>query len=457
LALSCPNTSGIVTQIVSGSGSYTVDLGFQCSSSSAFEDFYVLGWTDGFRPGYDRQLNIFAGVNNSYCEPTAVLVTLILDPALSYISTFSGTQPTNVDGNTLEWLVSSMNSLSLLFSSLNIYCDPTTQLGDSICNTLMIEYGVGTDLNEANDNIQVCGSINNSFDPNDKAVAEGIGAEGYIIDGEELHYFIRFQNTGNDTAYNVIVIDTLNENLDVSTFQFLEASHSVNVSFLSNNIINFRFEDIDLVDSIHNEPMSHGFIAYKVKTKTGLAHGTEIRNTAHIYFDFNPAVATNTTLNTISEIFTVTFAGTDVNISSQTIIEGNHATEPAEPTKTDYDFGGWFTDNNTFLNAWNFANDVVTQDTTLYVKWVPSSGIENIKFVNGIKIYPNPSEGIFTVSSSEQINSIVVFDNIGRVVMSLENLNTTEYLVNLSTFSKGMYTLQLISDDYNLLKKVVVR
>jgi hypothetical protein len=37
-----------------------------------------------------------------------------------------------------------------------------------------------------------------------------------------------------------------------------------------------------------------------VKTNPGLPVGTAISNTAYIYFDYNPAVVTNTTINTVT-------------------------------------------------------------------------------------------------------------------------------------------------------------
>jgi len=43
-------------------------------------------------------------------------------------------------------------------------------------------------------------------------------------------------------------------------------------------------------------------------------------------------------------------------------------TAPTTPTLTGYTFGGWFKESDC-TNAWNFASDVVTANTTLYAKW----------------------------------------------------------------------------------------
>jgi len=66
----------------------------------------------------------------------------------------------------------------------------------------------------------ICPIAVNSFDPNDKqATPKGYSASNYILNETPLEYKIRFQNTGTDTAYNVIIRDTLDELLDFTTIQ----------------------------------------------------------------------------------------------------------------------------------------------------------------------------------------------------------------------------------------------
>ena len=62
-------------------------------------------------------------------------------------------------------------------------------------------------------------------------------------------------------------------------------------------MVTFTFSKILLPPSSSNEPLSHGFVRYRIASKTGLPEETAIKNTAHIYFDFNPAIVTNTTSN----------------------------------------------------------------------------------------------------------------------------------------------------------------
>lgn len=146
-----------------------------------------------------------------------------------------------------------------------------------------------------------CQANTGSFDPNDKTpFPMGVGAPGYIENGQRMKYRIRFQNTGTDTAFLVVILDTLSSYLDVSTFSPLVASHSYTVDILDTNILQFTFENILLPDSNVNEPGSHGFIQFGISPFSNLAEGTVINNEAAIYFDFNLPVITNMTVNTIT-------------------------------------------------------------------------------------------------------------------------------------------------------------
>ncbi len=142
-----------------------------------------------------------------------------------------------------------------------------------------------------------------SCDPNDKEVYPfGSTPQNYTLPNTDLNYTINFQNTGNDTAFTVIIKDTLDSNLDWNTFELLSSTHPVFAQMDANGILTFTFQDIMLADSNVNEPGSHGAVAYRIKTDSLLPDPTVISNTAYIYFDWNPPVITNTIINTISAL-----------------------------------------------------------------------------------------------------------------------------------------------------------
>jgi len=140
-----------------------------------------------------------------------------------------------------------------------------------------------------------------SYDPNDKRMFLNNveHSEDISLSDETLDYIIRFQNTGTEDAIHVYVLDTISENLDLASFQLLTTSHASNVTYLGNRVFKFGFSYIHLPDSTTNELLSHGYIHYRIKQAKSNAPGTVIKNTAYIYFDFNPAVVTNTTTNRI--------------------------------------------------------------------------------------------------------------------------------------------------------------
>lgn len=146
-----------------------------------------------------------------------------------------------------------------------------------------------------------CMEVSNSFDPNDiRVTPRGDGPEGAILaDESELRYMIRFQNTGNDTAYTVSIRDTLPAWLDALSVVPGPSSHRYTFD-LQNNTLKFHFAGINLPDSTANREGSQGYVEFTVRMKPKLAPGVRIENRAAIYFDFNAPVITNTALNTIA-------------------------------------------------------------------------------------------------------------------------------------------------------------
>jgi len=133
-----------------------------------------------------------------------------------------------------------------------------------------------------------------SFDPNDKLVHPA--REGnYTLFEESIVYTIRFQNTGNDVAYDVVIRDTLDTNLDLESFNVLGTSHAdeLQTTLSETGILTFEFRDIFLPDSTSNFDGSQGYVTYVINPIDGLAENTIISNSAGIYFDLNPPIITN--------------------------------------------------------------------------------------------------------------------------------------------------------------------
>lgn len=170
------------------------------------------------------------------------------------------------------------------------------QLGDTVTFCAGVTAS-GPEENLANNTFCTLSIVVGSFDPNDKTTfVQGAPTHSSItMEDQVLDYVIRFQNTGTADAINVTVLDTIQGTLDLSSLQLLATSHTCRLSVMEDRILKFDFPFIHLPDSTTDEPGSHGFIHYRIRQSASNAVGTEIRNTAYIYFDFNEAVITNTT------------------------------------------------------------------------------------------------------------------------------------------------------------------
>lgn len=149
---------------------------------------------------------------------------------------------------------------------------------------------------------EVCRPYQAAYDPNDKQASPTGYGEAHIIEaGTRIDYRIRFQNTGNDTAFLVVLRDTLSPWLNPATLRPGASSHPYRVELSGRGFLKFIFDNIMLPDSAANEAASQGFVEFSILPRSDVPLGAEIFNSAAIYFDFNPPIFTNSILHTIGE------------------------------------------------------------------------------------------------------------------------------------------------------------
>ncbi|MFT3908627.1 MAG: hypothetical protein QM737_04330 [Ferruginibacter sp.] len=252
------------------------------------------------RPGFDLQYKIVYN-NKGTTTLTDKNVTFIKDSRALLL----GSVPlyTSVSGDTIRWNIASLGPTEggNIILNLQLPPPPAINAGETIVSSALID---STGDNTPVDNYSVITqNVTGSYDPNDKQ--ENFGGELYppdITAGKYLSYTIRFQNTGNDTAFNIIIRDTLDNKLKGDSVEFVGASHPYQASISENKYLKVSFADIRLVDSLHNEPLSHGYFSYRIKPTSTLVIGDTIKNTAYIYFDFNPPIKTNTQLTFVRPV-----------------------------------------------------------------------------------------------------------------------------------------------------------
>lgn len=160
-------------------------------------------------------------------------------------------------------------------------------------------------LNPSNSVAENCRASVGSYDPNDKqGFPTGFGNKHYIEQNIPIEYLIRFQNTGTDTAFNVVVEDVIDDNLlDIGSIRLLGSSHKMSMDVKNRNTLVFDFKNIMLPDSFVSEKNSHGFVRFVIDQKRDLKLGSIIKNKAAIFFDFNAPIITNETYHTVGKDF----------------------------------------------------------------------------------------------------------------------------------------------------------
>ncbi len=220
-------------------------------------------------------------------------------------------------------------------------------------------YITTTPYNDESDYVDIyCRIITGSWDPNDKIVhPSGITQNNYFEGNRELTYQINFQNTGTDTAFTVVIVDTIAYTHDMMTFERGISSHPCELDIYDDGILIWTFNDILLPDSTTNEPASHGFTTYTIMPveMSEEDYGTEITNNAAIYFDYNPPIITNTTRLTYL-VLPVLFT------------------------------------------------------------WIPPI----FQFELSLDIFPNPATSTFTINTDKYPATVSIYDISGRLVKSIE-------------------------------------
>jgi uncharacterized repeat protein (TIGR01451 family) len=226
-------------------------------------------------------------------------VYMYYDPNLVYYNSSIVPSTINIGTQTLSWNITS--NVGQTTSIFNRFVFPAwLPLGTPVFNTIVFVPAPGyIDANASCDMDTVHQVSLASWDPNDKMVSPlGVGPEGRIHNDQWLDYTIVFQNTGTSPAVNVILLDTLDNNLDIATLELKDASHSYQAQ-LENRELKWIFSNILLPDSGTDYDNSSGFASFRIRPLNPLADGTPILNTASIYFDYNEEVRTQTTINTI--------------------------------------------------------------------------------------------------------------------------------------------------------------
>ncbi len=427
---------------------------------------------------------VHMNIRNRGLMPIQDRVTLITSSNYVFIS--STITPDYVNGDTIRWNTPIINTISnytvggtVLFMTPAALQMVTLTMIDSVFD------GGGNFIEVVIDTWTY--QVSCAYDPNDKHVnPEGVLSQNFTPIDAELTYLINFQNTGNDTAYDVFIFDTLDADLDFSTLEVVESSHELNLQMTPNGELRFNFFNIMLPDSGADEPASHGWVLYRIRPNTGIADPTEITNTSYIVFDLNAPIVTNTTLNTMTALqypqsnFTtadVTICETNCILFSNQSVSGSSylwnfqggsptSSTNANPGAICYSTSGTY--DVTLITTNALGSDTLTQSA--YINVAPSPAVFSVVQAGDSLISPqgydtyqwyydnimiNGATSYFYIATLDGDYGVVVGNangcqtgvNITNVIIGIDDLSSSKAISVYPNPTSGQFEISFNSND----------
>ena len=372
-------------------------------------------------------------------------ITVTLDS----LYTFQGStpQPQNVNGQVIEWDLSLLN----IMENRSIRVDVVSPTGSAngtpfthhaSITTIAADSTVTGEFASSFASVVAC-----SYDPNDKR-SEPVGfGEFHAIDVNTAHidFTIRFQNTGTAPAYTVEITDALHAQIDRERVQLIAYTHQPTSMWIDEqNILSVRFEQIMLPDSASDPTGSQGAITLRAGLYPG-EHLTAITNTAEIYFDLNPPVLTNSTLNTLIDCDQWQPAISGVSDTSL-IVDGG----------LEYI---WYLNGEVL--AGQDMQELTPLVTGIYSALVTSvhgcismtephqvllSALDEVNSIS-ILVFPNPMTTMAKIVMDQPLSPedrIVVIEPLGRVVASYTGNGTNELIIHRGQLASGVYWIDVM-------------
>lgn len=373
----------------------------------------------------------------------------VLNPT---VNTLNYSTPTMVQGQRESWIA-------------YFRVKTTAALGKLLKAKAIVSYNTFSTVDSISSIIQ------GSYDPNDKKATQQL-TPLEVSEGSFIDYTVRFQNTGTDTAFTVVLADTLSSLLQASTLQTVEASHSCKTT-VKDNVVFFEFLNIDLPDSNRNKIGSNGFVRFRAKPVSSVVNGNIISNKVAIYFDYNSPIITNTAttqilnppvlplkllalsaiasqnnqyalvyFNTANELNTLNF---DIEGSTN----GLQFTKLASISSIGNGNQNYYvmlprsTVNGLPVNTMHVRVKIIDKDGSLSYSWVVQVHFGKAK--TNWEVVTNPAKGILNILVSNNItnnfNKAQIISSNGNIVKTFE-LKQGLQSIDITKLSAGIYYLQ---------------
>ncbi|MBA3681018.1 MAG: T9SS type A sorting domain-containing protein [Bacteroidetes bacterium] len=240
----------------------------------------------------------YALVKNEGTMQSSCLVSIQLDSCLQLISTYPP-YFSNVN-NLVTFSVTNLTPDSIAMLTFYFNTGINSPIGSPV--NIFGSVACSGDINLSNNNDTISGfiiagsnkSMIQSFDPNNSI---NVAQPSYVNDNKELIYRVKFQNTLPSVAKSFSIIDTIDNNLDISTLKVIHTSHDkYSLKQKKGNCLMFRFDNINLANKQVNDSLSHGEIIYSIKFKPNVTPNSVVKSQATLFFDYD-MVITNQTQN----------------------------------------------------------------------------------------------------------------------------------------------------------------
>ncbi len=290
--------------------------------------------------------------------------------------------------------------------------------------------------------------------------------EGGSVTGAGTYYFGDFitLNAHSNTGYEFV--NWTESGAEIS------ASPTLRMFVTRNRALKANFVKKEVVLNVYANPINGGNV-----TGAGIYHYEDVvtitatANTGYTFtawYDGNNLfsndatvqfeIETNLTLIAEFEINTYTISATASpsnygTVSGAGIYEHGYAVTLLAIPNDGYKFVNW-TEGNTVVSTYSDLSFVATEDRTFVAHFAELTGLEDVT-VEDITVYPNPATTSCIIECPALMGKLVVVNEKGMIVRSVEDVNATSYELDMDGLVKGTYFIQIIAPQGNIVKKVV--
>ncbi len=441
--------------------SYQNNVGFYATSNTDSIDVHIIPFHRWARLGWSFPCYIqYENLGNTLLQPT---MDVYYDSSILHYDSCSNPLISNTSNLLFGGTVTSLKPGERQYYLAYLDTKITAPIGDTTKLHAILNAGNAWVFDT------VTAYVSAAYDPNEIEATESLTTK-QVAEGKYIDYTIHFQNVGNDTAFNIVIKDTLGSLLKPASLQMISSSYPCKLT-VSSNMVTVKFNNIKLVHKSANELKSMGFVKFRVKPITTVVNGNVINNKASIYFDYNAPIVTNTATTLIKNptVLPVKIKSYELKVTREKYIENIWKTDNETNLSyfniqrsingKDYETIGKVIANNSMSNEYHFTDKQPATYyglTTLYYriqsvdKDAKTSHTNSIKVTlnsnsQSVNIYPNPAKDIVNIECAGA-KQLFITDYLGRTIMQLK-VNSEKLVVDTKEFAKGIYVIKIILNN----------